>query len=131
MICLFTDHDTKPTLVGLLVCFSNTFQIHGLQRNGSFFANTFSARAFITEFGYHFCQVMGAYGYSIEQTITVDIDPDQSVRQAMNEINAGQLSLLKTHQIRWLDKIRASIFFRIDTKHVIIFPFLVWLQHNG
>ncbi len=75
---------------------------------------------------------MGVYGYSIEQTITVDIDPDQSVRRAMNEINdAGQLSLFKTHQIRWLDKIRASIVFRIDTKHVIIFPFLVWLQHNG
>jgi hypothetical protein len=86
-------------LVGLLVCFSNTFQIHWLQRNGSFFVNTFSARAFITEFRYHFCQVMGAYGYSIEQTLIVDTDPDQTVRRAMNEINAGRLSLLKTHQI--------------------------------
>ncbi|CAM6070370.1 unnamed protein product [Sphagnum tenellum] len=34
-----------------------------------------------------FFRVMGVYGYSIEQTITVDIDPDQSVRRAMNEIN--------------------------------------------
>lgn len=118
-------------MVGLLVCFSNTFQIHGLQRKNSFFVNTFSARAFITEFGYPFCQVMGAYGYSIEQTLIVDIDPDQTVHRAMNEINAGQLSLLKTHQICWLDKIRVSIVFRIDTMHVIIFPFLVWLQHNN
>lgn len=34
-------------------------------------------------------QVMGAYGYSIEQTLIVDIEPDSTVRRAMNEINAG------------------------------------------
>lgn len=36
-----------------------------------------------------FFQVMGAYGYSIEQTLIVDIEPDVTVRRAMNEINAG------------------------------------------
>lgn len=36
------------------------------------------------------CQVMGAYGYSIEQTLIVDVIPDATVRRAMNEINAGQ-----------------------------------------
>lgn len=32
---------------------------------------------------------MGAYGYSIEHILMVDIVPDPSVRRAMNEINAG------------------------------------------
>ncbi|CAA7391725.1 unnamed protein product [Spirodela intermedia] len=35
-------------------------------------------------------KVMGAYGYSIEQILMVDIVPDPSVRRAMNEINAAQ-----------------------------------------
>ncbi|PKA47664.1 Hypersensitive-induced response protein 4 [Apostasia shenzhenica] len=35
-------------------------------------------------------QVMGAYGYNIEQILMVDIIPDASVRKAMNEINAAQ-----------------------------------------
>ncbi|CAM6020195.1 unnamed protein product [Sphagnum balticum] len=34
-------------------------------------------------------KVMGAYGYSIERTLIVDIDPDQTVHRAMNEINAA------------------------------------------
>lgn len=34
-------------------------------------------------------QVIGAYGYSIEHILMVDIIPDTSVRKAMNEINAG------------------------------------------
>lgn len=34
-------------------------------------------------------QVMGAYGYSIEHILMVDIIPDPAVRKAMNEINAG------------------------------------------
>lgn len=38
-----------------------------------------------------FFQVMRAYGYSIEQILVVDIVPDDSVRRAMNEINAGML----------------------------------------
>lgn len=40
---------------------------------------------------YLFLQVMGAYGYSIEHILMVDILPDPSVRKAMNEINAGKL----------------------------------------
>jgi len=35
---------------------------------------------------------MGAYGYSIEQTLIVDVEPDPTVRRAMNEINAGKFS---------------------------------------
>ncbi|CAE6234762.1 unnamed protein product [Arabidopsis arenosa] len=35
-------------------------------------------------------KVMGAYGYSIEHILMVDILPDPSVRKAMNEINAAQ-----------------------------------------
>ncbi|KAF7813312.1 hypersensitive-induced response protein 4-like [Senna tora] len=35
-------------------------------------------------------KVMGAYGYSIEHILMVDIVPDASVRLAMNEINAAQ-----------------------------------------
>lgn len=35
-------------------------------------------------------KVMTAYGYSIEQTLIVDIIPDAAVRRAMNEINAAQ-----------------------------------------
>ncbi|KAH9574434.1 hypothetical protein CY35_01G057400 [Sphagnum magellanicum] len=35
-------------------------------------------------------KVMGAYGYSIEQTLIVDVEPDLTVRRAMNEINAAQ-----------------------------------------
>lgn len=38
-------------------------------------------------------QVMGAYGYNIEHILMVDIIPDPSVRKAMNEINAGYLSV--------------------------------------
>lgn len=39
-------------------------------------------------------QVMGAYGYNIEQILMVDIIPDPSVRRAMNEINAGAYPFL-------------------------------------
>lgn len=35
-------------------------------------------------------KVMGAYGFSIEHILMVDIVPDASVRKAMNEINAAQ-----------------------------------------
>jgi regulator of protease activity HflC (stomatin/prohibitin superfamily) len=35
-------------------------------------------------------KVMGAYGYSIEHILLVDVIPDPSVRKAMNEINAAQ-----------------------------------------
>ena len=32
---------------------------------------------------------MSAYGYEIVQTLIVDIEPDENVKRAMNEINAG------------------------------------------
>lgn len=34
---------------------------------------------------------MSAYGYEIVQTLIVDIEPDEHVKRAMNEINAGIL----------------------------------------
>lgn len=37
---------------------------------------------------------MGAYGYSIEHILMVDIIPDDTVRRAMNEINAGTLHII-------------------------------------
>jgi regulator of protease activity HflC (stomatin/prohibitin superfamily) len=33
---------------------------------------------------------MSAYGYEIVQTLITDIEPDQHVKAAMNEINAGK-----------------------------------------
>lgn len=34
---------------------------------------------------------MSHYGYEIVQTLIVDIEPDERVKKAMNEINAGKL----------------------------------------
>jgi hypothetical protein len=39
-------------------------------------------------------KAMSAYGYEIVQTLIVDIEPDEHVKKAMNEINAGMLSTL-------------------------------------
>lgn len=33
---------------------------------------------------------MSHYGYEIVQTLIVDIEPDEHVKRAMNEINAGK-----------------------------------------
>ena len=37
-------------------------------------------------------KAMFAYGYEIVQTLIVDIEPDEKVKRAMNEINAGTCS---------------------------------------
>ena len=37
---------------------------------------------------------MSAYGYEIVQTLIVDIEPDEHVKRAMNEINAGEISMI-------------------------------------
>lgn len=34
---------------------------------------------------------MSAYGFEIVQTLIVDIEPDERVKKAMNEINAGKI----------------------------------------
>lgn len=34
---------------------------------------------------------MSTYGYEIVQTLIVDIEPDEHVKRAMNEINAGNI----------------------------------------
>lgn len=43
---------------------------------------------------------MSAYGYEIVQTLIVDIEPDEHVKRAMNEINAGKIR----SQLCWLVK---------------------------
>ncbi|GFP93336.1 hypersensitive-induced response protein 1 [Phtheirospermum japonicum] len=35
-------------------------------------------------------KAMSAYGYEIVQTLIVDIEPDEHVKRAMDEINAGK-----------------------------------------
>ncbi|KAL3639610.1 Histone transcription regulator 3 like protein [Castilleja foliolosa] len=35
-------------------------------------------------------KAMSAYGYQIVQTLIVDIEPDEQVKRAMNEINAAE-----------------------------------------
>lgn len=35
---------------------------------------------------------MSTYGYKIVQTLIVDIEPDERVKRAMNEINAGSIT---------------------------------------
>jgi len=40
----------------------------------------------------HTLQAMRTYGYEIVQTLIVDIEPDETVKRAMNEINAGKWS---------------------------------------
>lgn len=42
---------------------------------------------------YH-VQAMSAYGFEIVQTLITDIEPDEHVKRAMNEINAGKFSHL-------------------------------------
>jgi hypothetical protein len=37
---------------------------------------------------------MSAYGYEIVQTLIVDIEPDEHVKRSMNEINAGDISII-------------------------------------
>ena len=36
---------------------------------------------------------MSMYGYEIVQTLIVDIEPDEHVKRAMNEINAGKSNI--------------------------------------
>lgn len=40
-------------------------------------------------------KAMTTYGYEIVQTLIVDIIPDQTVKKAMNEINAGMYSYIR------------------------------------
>lgn len=44
-----------------------------------------------------FSQAMSAYGYEIVQTLIVDIEPDEHVKRAMNEINAGIVHQLMSY----------------------------------
>lgn len=43
---------------------------------------------------------MSAYGFEIVQTLIVDIEPDEHVKRAMNEINAGNLFIFDSSEFR-------------------------------
>ncbi|PWZ25368.1 Hypersensitive-induced response protein 1 [Zea mays] len=45
-------------------------------------------------------KAMSMYGYEIVQTLIVDIEPDEHVKRAMNEINAGKLHIFLVHTAR-------------------------------
>lgn len=42
---------------------------------------------------------MSAYGFEIVQTLIVDIEPDEHVKRAMNEINAGTNPIPDTQKL--------------------------------
>jgi hypothetical protein len=49
---------------------------------------------------------MRTYGYEIVQTLIVDIEPDETVKRAMNEINAGKtLSCPPCFEMRVVQKV--------------------------
>ncbi|OEL13374.1 Hypersensitive-induced response protein 1 [Dichanthelium oligosanthes] len=45
-------------------------------------------------------KAMSMYGYEIVQTLIVDIEPDEHVKRAMNEINAGKFHIFLFHSAR-------------------------------
>lgn len=45
---------------------------------------------------------MSAYGFEIVQTLIVDIEPDEHVKRAMNEINAGNNLILHIKKLNFL-----------------------------
>lgn len=50
-------------------------------------------------------KVMGTYGYTIMQTLIVDVEPDATVRRAMNEINAAQRMRMAANEKAEAEKI--------------------------
>ena len=56
---------------------------------------------------------MSAYGYEIVQTLIVDIEPDERVKRAMNEINAGMITCLFSV---FLVKLRLLSFYTCNQK---------------
>lgn len=56
---------------------------------------------------------MSHYGYEIVQTLIVDIEPDEHVKRAMNEINAG---------MTWISL--------LIVKYAALFSFWIFLPKN-
>ncbi|XP_068468051.1 hypersensitive-induced response protein 1-like [Phaseolus vulgaris] len=50
-------------------------------------------------------KAMSAYGYEIVQTLIVDIEPDERVKRAMNEINADTFSMVASSDKAEAEKI--------------------------
>lgn len=63
---------------------------------------------------------MSAYGYEIVQTLIVDIEPDEHVKRAMNEINAGIFFFLRPQGVPtacwvviWIKPVRSVFVFNL------------------
>lgn len=63
-------------------------------------------------------QAMSAYGYEIVQTLIVDIEPDEHVKRAMNEINAGELSIKNIQLYCSVDGVLSKDFSKMLDKQV-------------
>eukprot|EP00249_Psilotum_nudum_P002755 c15888_g1_i3 orf=116-391(+) len=66
---------------------------------------TISLQILRSRFGHMCMMVMSAYGYEIAQTLIVDIVPEQTVKHAMNEINAAARLRLATRDKAEAEKI--------------------------
>ncbi len=62
---------------------------HGEEGSHGFCSKSYTVNSLLSILSDGFVQAMKNYGYEIVQTLIVDIEPDESVKQAMNEISAG------------------------------------------
>jgi regulator of protease activity HflC (stomatin/prohibitin superfamily) len=62
---------------------------HGEEGNNGYCFKSYTVSSLLSMLSDDFVQAMKNYGYEIVQTLIVDIEPDESVKQAMNEISAG------------------------------------------
>lgn len=62
---------------------------HGEEGNHGYCFKSYTVSSLLSMLSDGFVQAMKNYGYEIVQILIVDIEPDESVKQAMNEINAG------------------------------------------
>ena len=60
--------------------------------------NLLSATVINSTFLLSITQAMSAYGFEIVQTLIVDIEPDEHVKRAMNEINAGNSCIINSSE---------------------------------
>lgn len=61
------------------------------------------------------------YGYEIVQTLIVDIEPDEHVKRAMNEINAGKFHILVV-----LFRIKCMLTFCEASQYILMFEKLAF-----
>lgn len=65
---------------------------------------------------------MSHYGFEIVQTLIVDIEPDEHVKRAMNEINAGNIYYKYIYRMHFLFDIFIFVYLlsqiRIDCAYI-------------